>query len=262
VPGHPSQAAPEYDSWQERDTQAPGGQVTRDRPDPGPQPDSGRRGRRFGRPGRRPAASGPDAPRRAAEPASRGRRGLTRSRIWLLAGAAGLVVVLSLLLGGTLLLGHNGPAHVLVTPAKLGSFVRSPQLEQQMGAGNLQQQVISKSAGQASHVIYAVYENNAAASGGTPQVILFIGGHLSGVSPSGFTSSFTMQFKGAHSTSPGSMGGSAACVNANANVTGQVALCTWADNDTFGVVASPTMSTTQLAAQMRFIRPLVEHPAK
>jgi hypothetical protein len=179
-----------------------------------------------------------------------------------MAGAAGLVVVLSLLVGGALLLGHSGPAHVLITPARLGSYVRSRQLEQQMGARNLQQQVISRSAGQASHVIYAVYEDNTAASGGSPQVILFIGGHLSGVSPSGFISSFSTQFKGARSTSPGSMGGSAACVNANGNVTGQVALCAWADNDTFGVVASPTMSAAQLAVQMRVIRPQVEHTAK
>jgi hypothetical protein len=222
----------------------------------------GRRGHRDAAPERQPADAGPDAPRRRGEGASRGRAGLSRSRIWLLAGAAGLAVVISLLVGGTLLISHNGPAHLLVTPAKLGNFVRSPQLEQQMGARDLQQQVISKSAGQASHVIYAVYQNNAAASGGSPQVILFIGGHLSGVSPSGFISSFSTQFRGAKSTSPGSMGGSAACVNANANVTGQVALCTWADNDTFGVVASPTMSATQLADQMRFIRPQVEHPAK
>ena len=33
-----------------------------------------------------------------------------------------------------------------------------------------------------------------------PQVILFIGGHLSGVSPTGFITSFTDQFKGARST--------------------------------------------------------------
>jgi hypothetical protein len=290
VPGGPSRAAPEYGTWpgQERDAGGPARQPTRERPDPdgfsgerapgrdrpaerdqragyadpGPPPDGGRRSRRGARPARQAAESGPDTPGRDADPASRGRRGLTRSRIWLLAGAAGLLVVFSLLLGGKLLLGHNGPAHTLVTPAQLGSFVRSPQLEQQMGARNLQQQVISKSAGQASHVIYAVYQNNAAASGGSPQVILFIGGHLSGVSPSGFISSFSTQFKGARSTSPGSMGGSAACVKANANVTGQVALCTWADSDTFGVVASPTMSTAQLAAQMRVIRPLVEHTAK
>ena len=301
VAGHPSRAAPEYGPGPEGDPQAAARQATRDRPDtdgsagtgarsrrrgrrdtakrapspdrqadhderadyadPGPPTDGRRRGHRDARPEQQPAESGPDAPRRRADPAGRARRGLTRSRIWLLAGAAGLLVVLSLLLGGRLL-GHSGPAHILVTPARLGSFIRSPQLEQQMGARNLQQQVISRSAGQASHVVYAVYENNAPASGSSPQVMLFIGGHLSGVSPSGFISSFSTQFKGARSTSPGSMGGSAACVNANANVTGQVALCAWADNDTFGVVASPTMSTAQLAAQMRVVRPQVEHLAK
>ena len=85
---------------------------------------------------------------------------------------------------------------------------------------------------------------------------------LSGISPSGFISSFTTQFKGAQNTSAGSMGGQAACVNAQANVTGSITLCLWADNDTFGVVASPTMSVAQLAAQMRTIRPLVERVAK
>jgi hypothetical protein len=42
-------------------------------------------------------------------------------------------------------------------------------------------------------------------------------------------------------------------------VPGSVALCTWADNDTFGVVASPTMSAIRLAAQLRAFRPMVEH---
>jgi len=258
VAGHPSRAAPEYGPGPEGDPQAAARQATRDRPDTDGSAGTGARSRRRGR---RDTAKRAPSPDRRADPAGRARRGLTRSRIWLLAGAAGLLVVLSLLLGGRLL-GHSGPAHILVTPARLGSFIRSPQLEQQMGARNLQQQVISRSAGQASHVVYAVYENNAPASGSSPQVMLFIGGHLSGVSPSGFISSFSTQFKGARSTSPGSMGGSAACVNANANVTGQVALCAWADNDTFGVVASPTMSTAQLAAQMRVVRPQVEHLAK
>jgi len=164
---------------------------------------------------------------------------------------------------GALLLGGNGPAHALVTPVKIGAFVRRPQLEQQMHAKDLQQQVVSKSAGQASNVVDAVYEANAAAAGGTsPQVFLFIGGHLSGVSPSGFITSFTNEFKGAQSTSAGSMGGQAACVSAQVNVAGSVALCTWADDDTFGLVASPTMDATQLGAQMRAIRPQVEHAAK
>ena len=73
--------------------------------------------------------------------------------------------------------------------------------------------------------------------------------------------SFTEQFKGARSTGAGRMGGRAACVSARANVAGKVALCTWADSDTFGLVASPTMDAVQLGAQMRTIRPSVEHPA-
>ncbi len=107
----------------------------------------------------------------------------------------------------------SGPAHVLVTPDKLGTYVRRPQLEKQMNAAQLQKQVITKSAGQASHVVSAVYEDGTSASStAPPQMILFIGGNLSGVSASGFIASFTQQSKGAFVTSPGSLGGSAACV--------------------------------------------------
>ena len=208
--------------------------------------------------------AGPDEFSGRGEPSGRGRwKGLKRSRVWLLAGAAGLAVGVVVVTVGALLLGGGGPAHALVTPAKLGAWVRKPQLEQQMNAKDLQQQVVAKSAGQASDVVDAVYEANSKAAGGTsPQVILFIGGHLSGVSPTGFITSFTDQFKGARSTGAGSMGGRAACVNAQQNVAGSVALCTWADNDTFGLVASPTMDAAQLGVQMRAIRPDVEHVAR
>ncbi|MDX6332904.1 MAG: hypothetical protein QOG05_244 [Streptosporangiaceae bacterium] len=171
---------------------------------------------------------------------------------------AGAAVVL-----GSRVLSANGPAHVLTTPDKLGAYVRRPQLEKQMNAGQLQKQVITKSAGQASRVVSAVYEDGTSAtSTKTPQMILFIGGNLSGVSASGFIASFTEQSKGAFVTGGGSLGGSAACVNAQASVPGSVALCTWADNDTFGVVASPTMTAATLATQLRAIRPMVEHVAK
>ena len=196
---------------------------------------------------------------RAARPTRRsGRR---RSRRKILIGA-GLAVVLA---GAAVavesgVFGGGGPAHTLVTPDKLGAYVRRPQLEKQMNAAQLQRQVIAKSAGQASHVVSAVYEDGTSAtSSKTPQMILFIGGNLTGVSASGFIASFTQQSKGAFVTSAGSLGGSAACVNAQASVPGSVALCTWADNDTFGVVASPTMTATRLATQLRAIRPMVEH---
>lgn len=157
---------------------------------------------------------------------------------------------------------RSGPHHVLVAPDSLGSFARRPQLEHQMNAAQLKAEVISRSAGQASHVISAVYENRAGIVGSAPpEIILFIGGKLSGVSPGAFITSFTQQFKGAHAVSPGSLGGSAACVDAQSSAAGNVALCTWADNDTFGVVASPTLDVTDLATQMRTIRPGVEHRA-
>jgi hypothetical protein len=57
------------------------------------------------------------------------------------------------------------------------------------------------------------------------------------------------------------MGGSASCVSAQAGSPNGVSLCTWADSDTFGVIASPTMNATQLAAQLRLTRPQVEHAA-
>ena len=136
---------------------------------------------------------------------------------------AGLVVVL----GGAAVAAESGlfgggPHHVLVTPDKLGSYVRRPQLEKQMNASQLQRQVIAKSAGQASHVVSAVYEDGTgAASTKTPQMILLIGGNLSGVSPGGFIESFTQQSKGAFGTSAGSLGGSAACVERPGQRAGQ-----------------------------------------
>lgn len=184
--------------------------------------------------------------------------------MWLWSGVGGLVLVIAAVVV-MVVMTRSGtrPAHVMVTPNKIGAYVRRPQLERQMNARQLQRQLVARSAGQASRVVSAVYENNASVSGGaTPQMILFIGGKLSGVSPSGFISSFTGQFKGAKATGAGPMGGLAACVNAQPSVLGTVALCTWADNDTFGVVASPTMSPAELAKEMRAIRPGVEHLAK
>jgi hypothetical protein len=208
-----------------------------------------------------------DGPGRGARATRSGRSGARVSRrhlqLWLWTSVAAVVIAFGAVAATTLLTHRSSPSHVLVAPSKLGSYVRRPQLEKQMNAKQLQQQVIAKSAGQASHVVSAVYENSAGVAGNAPpQIVLFIGGNLAGVSPTGFIMSFTEQFKGAQNISAGSLGGKAACVNAQGSAAGSVALCTWADNDTFGVVASPTMGLDQLAAQMRAIRPGVEHPAR
>jgi hypothetical protein len=214
---------------------------------------------------RRTSAGGRQGSRKARGRAGRsgGKTGRRRLVLWLWTGVAA-VLVAAVAVGATaVLLRGRGATHILVVPSKLGSYVRRPSLEKQMDAKQLQQQVIAKSAGQASHVVSAVYENSAGVSGKQPpQIILFIGGNLTGISPSGFITSFTSQFKGAVSASAGTLGGRAACVNAQNSTNGTVALCTWADGDTFGVVASQTMGTSQLAAQMLIIRPGVERSAR
>ncbi|HEY5990061.1 MAG TPA: hypothetical protein VIV12_27295 [Streptosporangiaceae bacterium] len=207
---------------------------------------------------RRPARVSPARSGPARQSAATG-RSVARVTLWagtaVLAVAACVFGVLAIQTRG------SGPAHIVATPSTLGSFVRRPQLEQQMNAGQLQQEVISKSAGQASHVVSAVYENRAGVAGAAaPKIILFIGGNLSQVTPSGFITSFTNQFKGAQAVSAGPMGGLASCVASNA--AGQVTLCAWADNDTFGVVASPSMNVHDLSAQLTIVRPGVEHLAK
>jgi hypothetical protein len=223
--------------------------------------------RKFGRPEDEQAeagrARGHEAERGGRAARSGARASRRRLRLWLWTAVAAAVVAAAAVAVTAFLMHGSSPSHRLVTPSRLGTFVRRPQIERQMNARQLQQQVVSKSAGQASRVVSAVYENSAGVSGSAPpQIFLFIGGNLTGVSPSGFITSFTDQFKGAQTTSAGSLGGRAACVNTQGSTAGSVALCTWADSDTFGVVASPTMSLTQLAAQMRAIRPQVERSTR
>ncbi len=147
----------------------------------------------------------------------------------------------------------------MTTPAKLGAYVQEPQLAQQMQAKQLADQILKQGAGHARNVIYGVYEDStgpAAATG--PQIILFIGGNLSGSSAGRFISTFSGRLPGAVATSPGSLGGQAACVPA---VDGHPAACLWADYDTFGVLTSATLSASALADEMRQMRPMVEHEA-
>jgi len=89
-----------------------------------------------------------------------------------------------------------------------------------------------------------------------PQIILFIGGNLTGTSDGGFIDTVTGQSAGAERVDPGPLGGSAACLPRGSS---GVAECVWADNDTFGVIASQTLSVTDLANELRTARPEIEH---
>ena len=152
----------------------------------------------------------------------------------------------------------NGPAHQITTPSKLGSFTQAPALAAGMGAQALRTEIVKKGNGEASHVVDAVYEDSTGAAAKSPVIILFIGGNLSG-SASSFISSFTGMLPSAFVISPGSLGGQAACVPGSA---GHPAECAWADNDTFGLFASPALNAHTLGTELREMRPLVEHRVK
>ena len=203
-------------------------------------------------------------PRPGSRPVGRRRGRSGDHKLWI--ALAGVVVVMAGALAAIFLLafpsGPRGPAHTLVTPNQLNAFVRRPALEQQMNVGQLRQDVINMSSGQARRVVEAVYEAGNSTTGSTPQIVLFIGGNLLNASPMVSVTSFTQRFKGASVTSAGSLGGEAACVNATAAEPGSVAMCAWFDNDSFGEVVSPTMNATALANTMRQIRPHVELIAK
>ncbi len=192
------------------------------------------------------------------------RRGRSNDhRLWL--GLGGVVIVAAAAITGIIKFefpSHSGPAHVMVTPAKIGTYARTVDLERQVGLSQLRDEVIKMSSGQASGVVSAVYESGNSAAGNTAQIIMFIGGHLANADPAASITSFTQEFRGAHVVSAGPMGGKAACVLEGTTASNSRSLCVWFDNDSFGEIVSPTMNDTALAGAMRTVRPSVELLAK
>jgi hypothetical protein len=201
----------------------------------------------------------PEPASRPAEQRGRARSRKTSSRRKLRRFLALAVVVVMLAAGGAVgyrMLKNRDDAHVVLTPPKLLGYVQQPSLAKQMHAQQLRADIVKKGNGEASHVVDAVYGD--ASSKPVTSIILFIGGNLSG-SSSAFIDSFTaMGVPGTFSTSAGSMGGQAACVPSSS---GHPAECAWADNDTFGLIASASLDAEALAKELRQVRPLVEHKA-
>ncbi len=194
-------------------------------------------------------------PKRAARAKAR-RRHRTLIRVMALVGAVAIVPGAALGVMHSGLLNSKGPEHTISVPARLLAYTQQPTLAKGMGAEALRADIVKKGNGEASHVVDGVYEyNTGTATKVSPLIILFIGGNLSG-SAASFIASFTDMLPGAFATSAGSLGGQAACVPGTA---GRPAECAWADNDTFGLFASPTLSAAALGKEMRAMRPLVEH---
>ena len=194
----------------------------------------------------------------------RRRGGSNDHRLWL--GLGGVVIVAAAAITGIIKFefpAHGGPAHTMVTPAKIGTYARTVDLERQADVSKLRSEVIQMSSGQASGVRSAVYESGNSAAGNTEQIIMFIGGHLANAAPVASITSFTQKFPGAHVVTAGALGGKAACVQEGTSAaSNSVSMCAWFDNDSFGEIVSPTMNATALSSAMRTIRPSVELLAK
>ncbi len=189
----------------------------------------------------------------------RRRGGSNDHRLWL--GLGGVVIVAAAAITGIIKFefpSHGGPVHTMVTPARIGTYARTVDLERQTNVAQLRDEVIKMSAGQASRVVSAVYESGNSAAGNTEQIIMFIGGHLANAAPATSITSFTQKFPGAKVVSPGALGGKAACVEEGSGTADSVSMCAWFDNDSFGEIVSPTMNATDLAAAMINMRPSEE----
>lgn len=169
------------------------------------------------------------------------------------AGAIGAVVV-------NLFGGPSGPQHTVSTPQKVGNFTRQPNLEQQMKVDQLKASIMAKGGGKISDPVASVYQQGTSGIGSNPQTYIFVGGKLANADPVAEVDNFRKSSPAAKFVHPG-MDGDAAC--GTATVSGEsVAMCVWFDNDTFGELVSPTMSTNQLAATMLTARPQLEHTTK
>jgi len=151
-------------------------------------------------------------------------------------------------------------AHVVSTPSQLGAFAKSSTVDRSTARG-LRNNIVAGAAGEVKNVVAAVYEQTTGpGTSQGPQIIVFIGGNLTGGgSASSFIGGFMTQLHGSFTTSAGGLGGQAACAPGS---NGRPAECAWADDDTFGVVVSATLSANGLASEMRLMRPQVEHAAK
>jgi hypothetical protein len=196
------------------------------------------------------------------------RRGRSSDRRqWLALGAVVVVAAgaIGLVLDKFHFSGPSGPAHSISTPAKLDAYTRSPSLEKAMDVNGLREQVIKGSSGQASKVVSAVYQQGdfTPGAGGSQQIFMFVGGHLGNSDPASSITSFKQAYPTARVMPAGSLGGEAACVTTKAaNEKGNnesVSMCVFFDNDSFGTLVSPTMSTAQLANTMDQVRPGIEH---
>jgi hypothetical protein len=204
-----------------------------------------------------PQGQDDDTATRRAVGKRRGRSGDRRQ--WMALGA--IAVVAAGAIGGVLMkyvfAGPSGPAHTVSAPQEVDGYTRSANLERQLNVAGEAQTVAKASSGQASGVAYGVYQMGNLTPGSNTQMFMFVGGKLTGADPSASVTNFEQHYPGAKPVTPGSLGGQEACTETEVN-NQSASMCVWFDNDTFGAVVSPTMTTAKLATTMNTVRPSLE----
>jgi hypothetical protein len=201
-----------------------------------------------------------DTAARRAVGRRRGRSGDRRQ--WMALGAIAVVAVGAI--GGVLMkyvfAGPSGPSHQVVAPQTVDGYTRSANLEKQLKVGAEAQKMVAASGGQATGVVSAVYQHGSLTPGAgaaNTQMFMFVGGKLAGSDPGASIANFEQTYPGATAAPPGSLGGQAACTETQVNQQ-SASMCVWFDNDTFGALVSPTMTTAKLAATLDQVRPNLE----
>jgi hypothetical protein len=209
----------------------------------------------------RPQQQDDDTATRRAVGRRRGRSGDRKQ--WIALGVIGILAAGAIagLVVKSVFAGSHGPAHEVAAPQAVDGFTRSANLEKQLGVSAEAAKVAQASGGQASGVVSAVYQQGGLTPGSNTQIFMFVGGKLASADPGASVANFEQTYPGSGKVSAGSLGGQAACSETHLN--GQSAsMCVWFDNDTFGTVVSPTMTTAKLAATMDAARPSLELYAK
>ncbi|HET9079375.1 MAG TPA: hypothetical protein VFO01_02505 [Trebonia sp.] len=204
-----------------------------------------------------PPGQDDDTATRRAVGKRRGRSGDRRQ--WMSLGAIAVVAAgaIGLVLMKYVHVGPSGPAHTVVAPQTVDGFSRSANLEKQLNVAGEAQTVAKESSGQASGVAYGVYQMGSLTPGSNTQMFMFVGGKLTGADPTASVTNFEQHYPGAKAVQPGALGGAEACTETEVN-NQSASMCVWFDNDTFGAVVSPTMTTAKLATTMNAVRPSLE----
>jgi hypothetical protein len=152
----------------------------------------------------------------------------------------------------------SGPAHTLVMPNKLGAYT-STKVVDKADIARLREEFVTM---KATDVLSGTYQAGGIATGGPLQIVMTIDAHLANDNAAASIAGFMQEYKNSFVVPAGPLGGQAACAESEVGNADDVAICAWFDNDSFGVVVSPSMDAKTLSGQLQMFRSAVEHVAK